>query len=141
MDENGSSSNLGPHYHDIKKLDRKRKRIYRKERRSEKWIKINKLFKREVKSAKSNFYRESVADLKLKKPSQWYACLKKMSSFDQLKNDQPIVDDINHLSDQNQAEQIAEKFASIPNSYEGLETEDIFIPVFEELKSCLLKVD
>ena len=118
--------------HKLKKLDRKRKRIYRKERRSEKWMKINKLFKQEVKSAKSNFYKESVAELKLKKPSQWYACLKKMSSFDQLKNDQPIVDDINHLSDQDQAEQIAEKFASIPNSYEGLNTEDISIPVFEE---------
>ena len=51
---------------------------------------------------------------------------------DQLKNDQPIVDDINHLSDQDQAEQIAEKFASIPNSYEGLKTEDISIPAFEE---------
>ena len=45
--------------HKLKQLDRKRKRLYRKERRSEGWSKLNKLFKKEVKSAKSNFYKKS----------------------------------------------------------------------------------
>ena len=111
--------------HKLKKMDRHRKRIYRKERRSEKWVKLNKAFKKEVNTAKANFYKNSVEDLKKKKPSQWYSSLKKMSSFDQLKNDEPVVDDISHMSDQDQAEQIAEKFASIPNSYECLQTDDI----------------
>ena len=117
--------------HKLKQLDRKRKRIFRQERRSIKWRKLNKLFKKEVKSAKANFYKKSVAELKLKKPGQWYSCLKKISSYDQLKDDQPVVDDISHLPDQKQAELIAEQFASIQNEYESIQKDDISIPYFD----------
>ena len=116
----------------LKQLDRKRKRIYRKERRSDNWRKLDKLFKKEVKSAKSNFYKQAVAELKLKKPGQWYSCLKKITSYDQQKNEQQIVDEISHLTDQQQAEIIADKFASIQNEYEPLNTYDISVPHFEE---------
>ena len=51
--------------HKLKKLDRKRKRLYRKERRSEKWRNLEKLFKKELKSAKATFYKQTVAELKL----------------------------------------------------------------------------
>ena len=97
----------------LKKLDRRRKRIYRRERRSENWKKLEKLFKKEMKSAKAEFYNKTVADLKLKNPGQWYSCLKRITSHDQHRNDQPMVDEINHLPDQQQAEMIADKFASI----------------------------
>ena len=50
-----------------KKMDRKRKRIYGKERRSENWSKLNKIYKKEIKSAKAKFYKSTVADLKLEK--------------------------------------------------------------------------
>ena len=39
--------------------------------------------------------------------------LKKMTSYDQQKHEEQIVDEISHLSDKKQAEIIAEKFASI----------------------------
>ena len=116
----------------LKKMDRKRKRIYRKERKSEKWSKMNKRFKKEVKSAKANFCKDQVADHKQKKPGQWYTCLKRISSFDQMKNDQVSVDELNHLPDQQQAEKIAEKFASIQNLYDPLKTEDISVPPFTD---------
>ena len=48
----------------LKKLDRKRKRIYRKERRSENWKKLNKIFQKQMKSAKANFYQKTVEKLK-----------------------------------------------------------------------------
>ena len=51
--------------HKLKILDRKRKRICRNQRRSENWKAIEKLFKKEIKSAKSKFYQNSVAELKL----------------------------------------------------------------------------
>ena len=114
----------------LKKLDRRRKRLYRKERRSVNWRKLDKLFKNGVKCAKADFYKQTVAELKLQKPGQWYQCLKKITSFDQLKNDRQIVDEISHLSDQQQAEAISEKFASIPNLYQHLKTEDINVPHF-----------
>ena len=48
----------------IKKLDRQRKRVYRKHRRSEKWFDLDKQFKQEIKSAKANFYAKTVENLK-----------------------------------------------------------------------------
>ena len=42
-----------------------------------------------------------------------------------------MVDEISHLSDQQQAESIADKFASIPNGYQPLKTEDVNVPHFE----------
>ena len=116
----------------LKKMDRRRKRIYRKERRSIKWKKFDKLFKKEVKSGKANFYKKSVEELKQKKPGQWYSFLKKISLYDQMKNDQPMVDEISHLSDQQQAERIAEQFASIQNEYESIQKDDISIPHYDE---------
>ena len=95
--------------HRLKVLDRKRKRIYRKERRSEKWSEMNKLFKKEMKTAKSSFYKKTVADLKIKNPSQWYSSLKRITSDDQTKQ-QVNIEEINHPSDQAQAELIADNF-------------------------------
>ena len=59
----------------IKKLDRQRKRIYRKQRKSETWKKLEKLFKLEVKMAKKNFYKNMIADLAQKNLSRWYSSL------------------------------------------------------------------
>ena len=85
-----------------------------------------------MKSAKAQFYNKTVADLKQKKPGQWYKCLKQITSFDQQKAEQLNIDDINHLTDQQQAEIIADKFASVQNEYEALQTEDIDIPPFSK---------
>ena len=115
----------------LKVLDRRRKRLYHKERRSEKWKIMNKMFKKEVKSAKAKFYQKTVADLKTKNPGQWYSCLKRITSYDQ-KDGQINIDEISHLSDQDQAEKIADKFTSIPNQYEKLKTEDISFPPFTQ---------
>ena len=118
--------------HKLKQMDRKRKRIFHKERRSERWKSMNKVFKKELKSAKSDFYKNTISDLKTKKPGQWYASLKRITSYDQLKNDQPTVEEISHLSDQEQSELIADKFAQIQNEYESLKTDDISVPPFKE---------
>ena len=83
-----------------------------------------------MKTAKASFYQKSVAELKLKNPGQWYSSLKQMTSYDQLKNDQPSVEEISHLSDQLQSEVIAEQFAKIQNEYEPLQKDDISIPPF-----------
>ena len=47
----------------LKQLDRKQKRIYNKNRRSEAWKLLDKKIKKEVKSAKADFYKKMVADL------------------------------------------------------------------------------
>ena len=117
--------------HKIKMLDRRRKRIYHAERRSTKWKQLNKLFKHGVKTAKTHFYKNTIADLKKKSPGQWYSALKRITSSDQ-QSEQITIEEINHLSDQEQDEKIADKFSSIPNEYDSLKTEDIIIPPFSE---------
>ena len=114
----------------LKQMDRKRKRIFHKQRRSEKWKKLDQIFKKEVKKAKSDFYIKTVSDLKLKKPGQWYSSLKRITSYDQMRNNQPNVEEISHLSDQQQSEMIAEQFAKIQNEYEPLSKDDISVPPF-----------
>ena len=89
------------------------------------------MFKKEVKKAKANFYKNSVADLKQKNPGQWYSWLKRVSSNDQ-KNCQINIDEISHLPDQEQAEIIANKFSSIQNEYEPIKTGDIDVPPFSK---------
>ena len=113
----------------LKKLDRQRKRIYHKHRKSEKWEKLDKQFKKEMKGAKSNFYTKMVSDLKVKNPSQWYSAVKRMTAYEN-KADQLFVDEISHLSDQEQCERIADDFSEIPNTYRPLHKEDIHIPKF-----------
>jgi hypothetical protein len=89
------------------------------------------MFKQEVKSAKAQFYKKTVADLKNKSPGQWYSVLKRITSRDQ-RNELINIDEISHLPDQEQAEIIAEKFSSIQNQYDPLKKEDIDIPKCSE---------
>ena len=48
-----------------------------------------------------------------------------MSSHNQAQNEEPIVQSLSSMTDQAQAEEIAEKFSQISNEYEPLESEDI----------------
>ena len=45
-----------------------------------------------------------------------------------------IVDEINHLTDQEQCDIIADDFTEIPNQYSPLHKKDIVIPQFTEFK-------
>ena len=54
------------------------------------------------------------------------------SSFDQHKSDPVIVETIKHLSDEQQAEVIADKFSKVSQEYDPLKTEDIQVPNFSE---------
>ena len=51
-----------------------------------------------------------------------------MVSVSQDKSEQLTVDQIGHLSDQEQAEKIADAFSSIQNEYDPLKSEDFIIP-------------
>ena len=114
----------------LKKLDRQRKRIYCTNRRSDKWKKLDKLFKKEVKHSKADFYKKMVEDLKTKDPKKWYSAVKRMASYEN-KSDKLILDEINHLTDQEKCDIIADDFTKIPNQYSPLHKEDITIPAFQ----------
>ena len=68
-------------------------------------------------------YRTIVSDLKQSNPAQWYSKLKRMTSFDDQKYEQVIIENISHLSNSAQAEIIANNFTEISNSYEPIQPE------------------
>ena len=111
--------------HKLKQVDRRRKREYHRNRKSEKWHRMNSQFKNLVKVAKKDFYQTMTKDLLSKNTSQWYSSLKRMTNFDQEKFKNLIIPDINHLSDQEQANKLADNFSEIPNQYQQLKNKDI----------------
>ena len=64
----------------LKILDRKRKRIFCQERKSEKYRKIDKQFKVNLKKAKNDYYTNKIAKLKQARPSKWYSEIKKITN-------------------------------------------------------------
>ena len=65
-------------------------------------------------------------------PSQWYSKLKRICSFDQERYEPINCDEIGSLSDQDQADKIAEFFAAPWQAYDALLACDIKIEEIEE---------
>ena len=77
-----------------------------------KWKDLNDKYKEALIQAKSQYYKNIIKDLKVSNPSQWYSKLKRICSYDQEKHDPLVVADIELLSDQAQAEKIADHFCN-----------------------------
>ena len=117
---------------EIKHLKRLKSREYRKNRKSVKWRDLSKQYEKAVKKAKKMFYKKAVKDLKQSNVAQWYSKLKRLCSYDQHKNEPIVVESLKDLSDKEQAERIADKFAKVSQEYDPLKTEDIQIPAFDK---------
>ena len=116
----------------MKRFKRLKAREFHKHRRSVKWRELNAKYKKAVSKANRTYYKNVIKDLKTAKTSQWYSMLKKLCSYDQHKSDPVIVDSIKHLSNEDQAEAIADKFSKVSQEYNPLLADDIKIPEFEE---------
>ena len=90
---------------------------YNKHRKSTKWNSLNEQYKSAIQTAKQNYYTIIVKDLKLSNPSQWYFKLKRICSYDQDKNQPVICEEIDNLTDREQAKKIAKHFAAPRNIY------------------------
>ena len=137
------SSDDQPFYNDkLDKLNRKKKREYAKRRQSDKWKTLNHKFKAKVRQAKQNFYKTKVDNLKTVNPGKWYKELKQLCSYDQMKREQLSVESINHMTDVQQVEAIANEFAKARNvGFTPLRKEDIFIHAFSECDIPVISVE
>ena len=72
-----------------------------------------------------------IKDLKTSNTSQWYSKLKRLCAYDKKKLEPVIVESLKHLSDDKQAEEIADKFARVSQEYEPLKDEDIKVPQYD----------
>ena len=109
---------------ELKQLDRRQKREYSKNNKSNHWKELNTKFLKECKKAKEHYYRNIVEDLKESEPRKWHSKLKRMSGQEKVGQHNILVEELIGFSDQEQADKIAEHYASISNSYEEIKTED-----------------
>ena len=111
--------------HQLKQLDRQRKREFYKNRKSQKWESLNIKFNESCQKSKQGYYKEIVEDLKTSNPKQWYSKVKRMSNINDDKNKEVRVESIADLPDKIQVEKIADQFSKISNEYSPLLASDI----------------
>ena len=116
----------------IKRIKRKKTREYQKNRKSLKWRQLNLKYQKEIAAAKSKYYGNIVKDLKTSNVSQWYSKLKRLCSYDKNNLESIDVESLKHLSESEQAEAIADKFAKVSQEYEPVKLSDIDIPYYEK---------
>ena len=93
----------------ILRLRRKRNREFNKHRKSSKYVQLDQRYNELLSKSMKHFYKKRIKSLKTANPRQWYRNLKKIVGYD-VRDDKPLVDDIKHLSDTEQAEFIADSF-------------------------------
>ena len=104
-------------------LDRLRKREFYKNKRSAKWEKLNQEFLDKSDAEKEKYFTNIVSDLKTSNTSQWFSKVKRMAGQDEDATDYN-VDELIGLSDQDQAEKIANHYASISQLYKPVTVQD-----------------
>ena len=84
------------------------------------------------------------------KNGQWYTKFKKMCKYDQHKSESITVQEIEHLSNEEQAEAIADSFSAISHRYQPIDRSQITVPPFSpksipqftlaQVRKCLSKI-
>ena len=109
---------------ELKNLNRKLKREFSKNKKSEKWFSLKKDFDKKCENEKKRYYENIVADLKTSNPSKWYSKVKRMSSAEKENCENIVVEDLIGYDNSEQAVKIAEHYSAISNQYEPLLNED-----------------
>jgi hypothetical protein len=102
---------------ELKLLHRKRQRAFIKNRKGEKWRKLNRSFKRLKRKTIRNFYSNFVTELKSTNPGEWYKIAKQIGAVDKTNSGDIFVESLEGLSNENCAQTIAQHFASVSNEY------------------------
>ena len=114
----------------LKKLDRKKRREYNQNRRSQKYLRLKRIFDRKVLKEKKLFKSRMIDEVMIAHDSQWYSALKRISNYGQEKGEPLQVEEIIHLTDKQQAEAIADSLSAISNEYQPVNKDEIKIPPF-----------
>ena len=85
---------------------------------------------KKCKFEKKKFYKNIICKAKQADPNGWYRLIKRITNYDQGKTEVLQIDEISHLSDQEQVEEIAKSFNGPSQTYKALEKSDIDFPPF-----------
>ena len=102
---------------ELKQLQRQTQREFYKNRKSIKWKKLKRKFKKLKKITVRKFYDSFVNDLKDTNPSKWYQMAKKIGAVNSSNDNDLKVDALAGLDDHESAEHIAQHFAAISQEY------------------------
>ena len=109
-------------------MRRKKQREYNKNRKSKKYLDLDRVHKNMLSKSMKAFYRKKVSHLRTCNSKSWYRSLKELMRTG-TKDSNPEVESIKHLPDLEQAEAIADSFAKISNEYEPINRSKIQLPV------------
>ena len=128
----------------LKNLNRRVKREYYKHRKSAKWRRLKKQFKKLKKKTVRTFYSEFVSELKLTNPSKWYTMARQLGAVQTYKNNELSVECLKGMDNSQAAEEIATHFSKISQEYEysPLATDKLpaYLPAQEILSVDEIKV-
>ena len=108
---------------ELKNLDRRKKREFDKNHKSERWFALQREYKNALKTQKEKYYKNMVKDLKQSNPRNWYSKIKRMSGKEQEKGNVD-VEEIQDLPVHEQVSKIAEFYSSTRNQYPPVEEDD-----------------
>ena len=107
----------------LKTLDKRRKREFHKNQKSEKWEELNAEFVQKCNEEKQSYYRNIVHDLKTSNPGKWYSKVKRMAGKEIRSEKITTVEELRGLEDTQQSEVIADHYARVSNLYEPVRNE------------------
>ena len=110
---------------DLKVLHRRTQREFVKHRKSEKWRKLNRTFKKLKRKAIKLFYSNFVSDLKVTNPGKWYEMAKRIGAVNQMTGGDIKVEALEGLNNKQGAQKIAEHFSEVSNQYLPLDNKQL----------------
>ena len=115
---------------ELKSLHRRMKREFYKNRKSQKWKKLKKEFKRKKRKIILNFHETFVTDLKLTNPRKFYQMCKRIGAVDQMNAGELFVKCLAGLSDEESAEVVGQHFAAVSAEHSPVDHEQLpaFLP-------------
>ena len=124
---------------ELKTLDRKRKREWKKKGKSEKYKQLNKEFKEKFLKASSEYLKKNVSELKSSNPGKAARILKTYAANPCETEEDNYVTLTSHieenLSDEEQLDRISDYFVSIASEFPKLKYEDLSEEVKNKLNS------
>ena len=124
---------------ELKVLDRKRRREYKRHGKTDKYLELNARYTRKMKSASQNFLDRSVRSLMESAPGKAYGILKRMGAQPGDKLDAGSFEIPEHISigltAAQSADRIAQKFADISQEFPPLRIENLPTRVFQKIKN------
>ena len=104
----------------LKHLNRKKKREFVKNQKSEKWKNLSKEFKDLIKIETEKYYSNTLKDLKASDPRRWYLKLKKMMGKPGNVIEEEEIEELEGISNEKQAEKLVDFYASTRNEFEAI---------------------